>query len=157
MSIFEPSPWSDRALAVLRIVSGLVFISAGTMKLFGYPPSPAPMPPMDVMSQMWIAGVLEVFGGLAIVLGLLTRPVAFVLSGEMAVAYFQAHFPQSPFPTVNNGMPAVLFCFLFLYMAFAGAGAWSVDRAIARARARSRARGGRVDFGTGRTGGGVPA
>jgi putative oxidoreductase len=135
--IFEPSPWSDRLLAVLRIVAGLVFISYGTMKLFGYPPSPVPMPPMEPGSQLWFAGVLETYGGIAIVLGLLTRPVAFILSGEMAVAYFTAHAPQSFFPNVNNGVPAVLYCFLFLYMWFAGAGAWSVDRVIARRYRRS--------------------
>lgn len=83
----------------------MMFVSAGTMKLFGYPPSPTPMSPIQLMSELGIAGLLEVVGGLAIVLGLLTRPVAFVLSGEMAVAYFKAHFPQSFFPTVNNGVP----------------------------------------------------
>ncbi len=137
MSIFVASPNADRMLSVLRIVAGIVFVSAGTMKLFGYPPSPQPMPPVTVMSQMWIAGILETFGGLAIVVGFLTRPVAFVLSGEMAVAYFQAHFPQSVFPTVNNGIPAVLYCFLFLYMTFAGAGSWSIDAIIARSKGRA--------------------
>jgi putative oxidoreductase len=88
------------------------------------------MGPIDLTSQLGVAGMLEAVGGLAIVFGLLTRPVAFVLSGEMAVAYFQAHFPRSPFPTVNNGVPALLYCFLFLYFAFAGAGAWSVDALI---------------------------
>ena len=131
-SIFQSSPWSDRALAVLRIVAGAVFMSYGTMKLFGYPPSPQPMPPFDLASQLGIAGVLETFGGLAIVLGLLTRPVAFVLAGEMAVAYFQAHAPRSIFPVVNNGVPAVLYCFLFLYLSAAGAGAWSIDRLLRR-------------------------
>jgi putative oxidoreductase len=132
MDIFARSPHSDRLLAVLRIVAGIVFISFGTMKLFGYPPSPAPTPPL--LSQMGLAGLLEVFGGLAIVLGFLTRPVAFVLAGEMAVAYFQAHAPQSIFPSVNNGVPAVLYCFLFLYLSFAGGGAWSVDNLIARSQ-----------------------
>lgn len=131
MSIFEASPWSGRMLCVLRIVAGLVFVSAGTMKLFGYPPSPVPLPRMAPMSQLGIGAMLETFGGLAIVLGAFTRPVAFVLSGEMAVAYFQFHFPQSFFPTVNNGIPAVLYCFLYLYLAFAGPGAWSVDGLIA--------------------------
>src|SRR6266545_4237670 len=116
MSIFEASPWATRMLGVFRIVAGLVFVSAGTTKLFGYPPSPVPLPPIHLMSQMGIGGILEAFGGLAIVLGLFTRPVAFVLAGEMAVAYFQFHFPQSFFPTVNNGIPAVLYCFLFLYL-----------------------------------------
>jgi len=100
-----------------------------------------------------------VVGGLAIVFGLLTRPIAFVLSGEMAVAYFQAHFPRSPFPTVNNGVPAVLYCFLFLYFAFAGAGAWSIDALIARMATTSLPFGERrtfsfgerrIDHGTGR-------
>jgi putative oxidoreductase len=132
MSIFHPSPYSSRMLSVLRIVAGLMFVSFGTMKVFGYPPSPTPMPAFDPTSQMGIAGLLEVIGGGLLILGLLTRPVAFLLAGEMAVAYFQVHFPQSPFPTVNNGVPAVLYCFLFLYFSFAGGGAWSMDAAIAR-------------------------
>jgi putative oxidoreductase len=138
MSLFEPSPWSDRMLSVLRIVAGAVFVTSGTMKLFNYPPSPAPLPPFSLMSQLGIGAVLEVFGGLAMVLGFLTRPVAFVLAGEMAVAYFQFHFPRSFFPTVNNGIPAVLYCFLFLYLAFVGGGAWSIDAMIARSRRRRR-------------------
>jgi putative oxidoreductase len=132
MSIFRPSRYSDRVLSILRIVTALVFMSFGTMKVFGYPPSPTPLPAFDPTSQMGIAGLLEVTGGVLLILGLLTRPVAFLLAGEMAVAYFQVHFPQSPFPTVNNGVPAVVFCFLFLYFAFAGGGAWAVDAAIAR-------------------------
>jgi putative oxidoreductase len=121
-------------LSVLRIVAGLIFFSAGTMKLFGFPPMPPGAPPVLPMSQMWIGGVLEVVGGLAIMLGLFTRPVAFVLAGEMAVAYFQFHQPLSLFPTSNNGMPAILFCFIYLYFVFAGAGAWSLDSAIARSK-----------------------
>ena len=147
MSMFEPSPWSNRVLALLRIVAGLVFVSAGTMKLVGYPPSPVPIPPFGAFSELGLAAVLETFGGLAIVLGVLTRPVAFVLSGEMAVAYFQFHAPQSVFPTVNNGIPAVLYCFLFLYLAFEGAGAWSVDALLARRRKVSEARSGRIPAG----------
>ena len=108
MSIFEESPWRTRMLSILRIVAGLMFVSFGTMKIFGYPPSPMPMPPIPLMSQMGIGGMLEIIGGLAIVLGIFTRPVAFVLAGEMAVAYFQFHFPQSFFPTTSNGVPAVL-------------------------------------------------
>jgi len=138
MSLFEPSPWSDRMLAVLRIVAGAVFISAGTMKLFAWPPSPHPMPPVEWMSQMGIGATLEIVGGLLIVLGLFTRPVAFILAGEMAVAYFQFHYPTSFFPTVNQGIPALLYCFLYLYLAFAGAGAWSIDRMIARRRSMTR-------------------
>lgn len=137
MWILEPSPWSSRMLSIFRIVAGLIFILSGTMKLFGYPPSPTPMPSFELLSQVGIAGILETFGGLAITLGLLTRPVAFVLSGEMAVAYFQFHFPQSFFPTNNQGIPAALYCFFFLYLAFAGPGEWSIDTLIAR---RSRRR-----------------
>ena len=138
MSIFEPSPslWTSRTLSVLRIVAGLMFLSAGTTILFGFPPSPMPMPPIPVMSQMWIGAILELIGGLAITFGVFTRPVAFLLAGEMAVAYFQFHFPQSVFPTVNQGVPAVLYCFLFLYLMFAGAGVWSIDAMIGRSRGR---------------------
>src|ERR1700694_520487 len=134
VSIFEPAPppWPSRLLAVLRIVAGLVFMTAGSMIVFGSPPSPIPMPPFSPTSQIGIGGILELFGGLAIVLGVLTRPVAFVLAGEMAVAYFQFHAPQSFFPTVNQGIPAILYCFLFLYLMVAGAGAWSIDAMIAR-------------------------
>jgi putative oxidoreductase len=121
-------------LAVFRIVAGLLFVSFGTMKLFGYPPGPSEMPPLVILSEMGIGGILEFVGGLMIVLGLFTRPVSFVLAGEMAVAYFQFHQPQSFFPTSNNGVPAVLYCFLFLYLMFAGAGAWSIDGLIARSR-----------------------
>ena len=130
----SPSPWTGRMLSVLRIVAGLIFVSAGTMKVFGYPPGPPGMPPFDPLTEMGIGGLLEVIGGSLIVLGLLTRPVAFVLAGEMAVAYFQFHAPQSPFPTINQGIPAVLYCFLFLYLTSAGAGSWSVDAWIARRR-----------------------
>ena len=134
MSIFESArePWPSRMLAVFRIVAGLMFITFGTMKLFNYPPLPAGVPPIPVMSEAWIGGVLETFGGALIALGLFTRPVAFVLSGEMAVAYFQFHYPQSFFPSVNMGTPAIMFCFFFLYLVFAGAGAWSVDEVLAR-------------------------
>lgn len=137
MWLFKPSPWSSHVRAVLRIVAGLIFISAGTSKLFDYPSSGAPGMPVPLLTQLGIGALLEVVGGVAVVLGVLTRPVAFVLSGEMAVAYFQFHAPQSFFPTVNQGVAAVLYCFLFLYLAFAGAGAWSVDALIARARRRA--------------------
>ncbi len=133
-SIFAPSPWADRMLAVFRIVAGLVFMTAGTMKLFGYPASPVPMPPITLTSQLGVAGILETFGGAAIVLGVLTRPIAFILAGEMAVAYFQVFAPKSFFPIVNGGVPPLMYCFFFLYLTFGGAGAWSVDSAIARAR-----------------------
>jgi putative oxidoreductase len=141
MSIFEParSPWPGRMLSILRIVAGVVFFTTGTMKLFNYPPMPPGMPPIELMSQMGIGGLLETVGGVLFAIGLLTRPVAFVLAGEMAVAYFQFHHPQSFFPTVNNGVPAVLYCFIFLYFVASGAGVWSVDAAIARRRAGTAA------------------
>ena len=100
MSIFEgsPSPWTSRMLSIFRIVAGLMFIASGTTKLFSYPPAPVPMPPIELMSQMGIGAILELVGGLCIVLGFLTRPVAFVLAGEMAVAYFQFHAPFELLP-----------------------------------------------------------
>lgn len=136
MSIFEASrsAWTGRMLSIFRIVAGLTFITFGTMKLFGYPPSPVPMPPITLTSQLGLAAVLETVGGLLIVLGLFTRPVAFVLAGEMAVAYFQGHAPQSFFPATSGGVPAVLYCFFFLYLTLAGAGPWSGDAVIARRR-----------------------
>jgi putative oxidoreductase len=114
---------------LLRVVSGLLFLQAGGMKLFdwfgGVPAQFGGHPPF--MSQTWIGGVLEFYGGAAIMLGLFTRPVAFVLSGEMAVAYFQFHQPQGFWPIQNHGEPAVLLCFIFLLFAAHGAGDWSLD------------------------------
>ena len=137
MSIFEPAaqPWPDRILAIFRVVAALIFITSGTMK-FGFPASPQPMPPITLGSQIGIGALMEVVGGILIAIGLFTRPVAFVLSGEMAVAYFQFHAPGSFWPTVNMGIPAILYCFFFLYLVFAGPGAWSVDGVIAHARRR---------------------
>lgn len=138
MSIYDPapSPWAGRMLAIFRIVAGVMFISAGTMKILGFPASPMPnTPPVELMSQMGIGGLLEMVGGTLIVLGLLTRPTAFILAGEMAVAYFQFHQPQAFWPTSNMGVPAVLYCFFFLYLVAAGPGAWSLDGVIARRRA----------------------
>jgi putative oxidoreductase len=137
MSIFDPAPapWPSRMLSILRIVSGAVFITFGTMKLFNVPPMPPGQPPLELLSMTGIAGILEVFGGTAFTLGLFTRPVAFVLSGEMAVAYFIGHFPQGFWPSQNFGTPAILYCFLFLYFVFSGAGVWSIDALIARSRA----------------------
>jgi putative oxidoreductase len=120
-------------LSVLRVVAAAVFIEHGTQKLFGFPPGQMPGT-VTLFSQMGVAGVLETFGGCAILLGLLTRPIAFLLAGEMAVAYFQTHFPRSVFPIQNGGDDAVLFCFIFLYLMVAGAGSWSVDRIIATSK-----------------------
>jgi putative oxidoreductase len=133
MNVAELEAWSPRALAILRIVTALLFIEHGTMKLFGFPPSDMPQPAFP--SLFWIAGVMELVGGLLVLIGLFTRPAAFLLAGEMAVAYFMAHAPQSFFPVLNGGEPAILFCFVFLYLVFAGPGAWSVDAARARVAA----------------------
>ena len=125
------SRWADYALAFFRIVAGVVFISVGTMKVFGYPPMP-PGNSVELWSQLGIGGLMETIGGVMIVLGLFTRPVAFILSGEMAVAYFQFHAPMSIFPTTNQGMPAILYSLLFFYLVFAGPGAWSLDGVLSR-------------------------
>lgn len=127
---YSASPQSHRALGLLRIITGLLFLAEGTMKWSGFPPPPAPMPHITTTSLLGIAGLIEISGGFLIAIGLLTRPVAFILAGEMAVAYFHTHFPHGVFPMTNNGMPAVLFCFLFLYFSFAGAGAWGLDNRI---------------------------
>lgn len=116
---------APQVLSLLRIVAGLMFMQHGTQKIFGFPE--AARGPFDLMSQMGIGGVLELVGGALIVLGLFTRPVAFILSGMMAVAYFQFHAPASLYPLVNQGELAALYCWVFLYLAFAGPGAWSLD------------------------------
>jgi len=120
--------WAPYLLSLLRIVAALMFIQFGTMKLFAFPVGMTPDGgTAKLASQTGIAGILEVFGGGLILLGLFTRPVAFVLAGEMAVAYFQFHFPQSFWTVVNMGTPAVLYCFLMLYFSAAGSGPWSLD------------------------------
>ena len=119
-------------LSVFRIVVGLLFMLHGTQKMFGFPAGNMPAMPFNLMSQMGLAGVLEVFGGALIVLGFLTRPIAFLLAGEMAVAYWQFHAPKGMWPIQNHGEAAVLFCFIFLYMAVKGGGEWSLDALLAR-------------------------
>ena len=122
------SSWAPRLHSVLRIVAAFIFVLAGTMKLFAFP---AGMPPngstATPMSEFWFAGILETFGGGLLLLGLFTRPVAFLLSGEMAVAYFQFAFPQGFWPVMNNGVAPALYCFVWLYFSAAGAGPWSLD------------------------------
>jgi len=117
-----PATWSTRLLSVLRIVAGLGFLDHGVSKFFGIPPFPGTLNPL-----LTVAGGLELVGGALILIGLFTRPVAFVLSGFCAVAYFMVHFPQGFFPVANGGEPAMLYCFIFLYLAAAGGGAWSAD------------------------------
>ena len=117
--------WTPRVLALLRIMVGLLFLEHGTQKLLGFPPSANPGPAL--LSLMGIQGIIELVGGILIVLGLFTRPVAFILCGDMAVAYFMSHFPNSFFPITNRGDAAILYCFIFLYLAVAGGGTWSLD------------------------------
>ena len=126
MSAFDRlSAYQPYALAALRIFAALLFIEHGTMKLFAFPipqGDGGSLPPLFL-----VAALLEVIGGLLVLVGFLTRPVAFLLSGQMAVAYFMAHFPRGFYPAVNGGGEAILFCFIFLFLVFAGAGALSVD------------------------------
>jgi putative oxidoreductase len=117
--------WTPRGLSVLRIMSALLFMEHGTLKILGFPASDRPA--MELLSLGGIAGFFELFGGALLFLGLFTRPVAFLLSGVMAFAYFIAHAPRSFFPILNGGDAAILYCFVFLYFAFAGGGAWSID------------------------------
>ncbi len=138
------SQWSPRLLSVLRIVAALLLMQHGAQKLFGVPAAPPPPPPPQAAQQnaqqqqaaqqpsrtpplMLVAGTLELFGGLLLLLGLFTRPVAFILSGLMAAAYFMAHAPQGFWPVLNKGELAALYCFVFLYLAVAGGGLWSLD------------------------------
>jgi putative oxidoreductase len=123
------SRWQPQLLAVLRIVTALLFLEHGLSKFFGFPvPFPIhPLPPLLVA-----AGVVECLAGVLITIGLFTRIAAFLASGEMAIGYFMMHFPKSPWPVANMGEGAILFCFVFLYLAAAGPGAWSVDGARMR-------------------------
>ena len=115
--------WSPRMLSVLRIMTGLLFLEHGTQKLFAFPgPGPA------LTTLLVVQALIELVGGILILIGLFTRPVAFILAGDMAVAYFMAHAPRGFFPTLNGGQLAILFCFVFLYLFVAGGGVWSIDQ-----------------------------
>jgi putative oxidoreductase len=118
--------WSPRILSVLRIVTALLFMAHGTAKLFQMPHQPI-FDNLQLMSLLGLQGVLEAGGGLLLLIGLFSRPVAFILSGDMAVAYFMTHWPKGWLPIVNGGDLAVLFCFVFLYLCVAGPGPWSLD------------------------------
>jgi putative oxidoreductase len=123
--------WTPRLLSVLRVVAAFLFIAHGAQKLFGFlAPVGAAAPP--AFSQMWVGGVLEFLGGISLIVGLFTRPVAFVLSGMMAVGYFQMHAPSGFWPLQNKGELAVVYSFLFLFLSVAGGGSWSVDRLLRR-------------------------
>ncbi len=121
--------WSPRVLSILRIVAGLLFVEHGTSKLLHFPPVDM-FNDLQPFTLIWFAGVIELVGGVLVTLGLFTRPAAFIMSGEMAAAYFMAHAPKSPYPVLNQGGGAILFCFVFLYLAFAGGGEWSLDRML---------------------------
>jgi len=128
--------WTPRALAALRLITSYLYMQHGTAKLLHVPRLPM-FDQLAVLSPIGFAGILEIVGSLLILLGLFTRPVAFILSGEMAVAYFTVHARQGNFfmPALNQGELAVLYCFIFLFLAVAGGGSWSVDALLARKRA----------------------
>jgi putative oxidoreductase len=124
--------WTPRLLSVLRIIAGFMMVQHGAQILFGVLPQPGMPGAFSPFSLMGVAGVLEFFGGLLILLGLFTRPAAFILSGFMAVAYFMAHAPGGFWPVLNKGELAVIYCFVFLFLAAAGGGEWSIDRLLGR-------------------------
>jgi len=125
--------WAPQLLSVLRIVTAFLFIQFGTAKLFAMPGAIVPGGGVvPVASLPGIAGILESVGGLLLLLGVFTRPVAFLVSGEMAIAYFMAHAPNGFWPVLNGGHPAILFCFIWLYLSAAGPGPWSVDALLRR-------------------------
>jgi putative oxidoreductase len=127
--------YSPYALAALRIATALIFIPHGTQKLFGFPAPPASgLPPL--LSLLGIGAILELVGGLLILVGLWTRPVAFILAGEMAVAYWMFHAPRNLYPVLNGGDASILYCFVFLLLVFTGPGAWSIDGARSKERYR---------------------
>jgi len=127
--------WAPQLLSVLRIVVAFLYFQVGSAKWFAFPAAIMPGGgTAPVGSLVWFAGVIEVVGGTLFVLGLFTRPVAFILSGEMAFAYFIGHAPNGFWPVLNQGAPAVFYCFTFLYFSAAGAGPWSLDALLARRR-----------------------
>jgi putative oxidoreductase len=126
------SRFSPHLLGILRIVAGLLFLAHGLVKLAGFPPEAQPGV-QPIMTLFGLAGIIELVAGTLIMLGLFTRPAAFIAAGEMAVAYWMVHAPQSPYPVVNMGDAAILYCFVFLYFAAAGPGAFSLDAAMRKA------------------------
>ena len=136
---FFMSRYENATLALLRVMAGLFLMQHGVQKLFGWliPPD-RPGGAVELVSQRGLAGVLEVFGGILFVIGLFTRPMAFVLSGMLAVAYFQEHAPNGFWPILNRGELAALYCFVFFYFSARGGGAYSVDAVLERRRSRVR-------------------
>jgi putative oxidoreductase len=124
--------WAPRALSVLRIITGLMIIEHGMAKLLGWPVVPA-FAQLKLFSLLGLAGTIELVGGALLILGLFTQPAAFIVSGEMAVAYFMVHEPRSFFPLINGGSLAIIYCFACLYLSTAGAGPWSVDATMKKA------------------------
>ncbi len=124
--------YQGQLLSILRIVSGFVFLQHGTVKWLSFPAAHPAAGSGSFQSMSGVGGVFELIGGVLIILGLFTRPVAFLLSGEMAIAYFWAHNPRSFFPIINLGEAAILFCFVFLFIAAAGPGPWSLDAMMRR-------------------------
>jgi putative oxidoreductase len=126
-SFFESwEKWSPQVLSVARIIAAACFLEHGLQKFFGFPSAG----PGTMSTLLYVQGFLEAVGGLLLLLGVYTRAVAFILAGDMAVAYFMVHFPKSFFPAVNGGDAAILYCFIFFYIVFVGGGAWSVDRSV---------------------------
>ena len=123
--------WTPRALSVLRIITGLMIIEPGMAKLIGYPVVPA-FANLQPLSLLGAAGFIELIGGALLILGLFTQPAAFIVSGEMAVAYFMVHWPKSFYPLINGGSLAIIYCFACLYLSTAGAGPWSLDAVMKR-------------------------
>lgn len=121
--------WAPRVLSILRIAAAFIFLLHGSQKLLDLPMRAEGRPMPEMFSLFWFAGVLELFGGALLLIGLFSRQVAFLLSGMMAVAYWMVHAPQNFYPTLNGGDAAILYCFIFLYIFFAGPGPWSVDEA----------------------------
>ena len=138
MWLFQSSPAATRVLSVLRMVVAFMFISAGTMKMFGYPSRAGDPIGFDPFTQIGLAAIIEVVGGTLVLFGLATRPAAFIMSGEMAVAYFQVYAPKAFFPVINGGAAAALYCWIFFYLSFVGAGPWSLDALIQSSRRRQR-------------------
>jgi putative oxidoreductase len=118
--------WQPRVLSILRIIVGLLFMEHGLAKLTGFPPAPPGL--QTAFHLMWFAGVIEAVGGFLVAVGLFTRAAAFIMSGEMAIAYFMSHAPRGFYPAANGGDAAILYCFIFFYFFVAGGGAWALDR-----------------------------
>ena len=123
--------YAPAVLSILRIIAALLFLEHGTSRLFAWP---SPIPSPEFLTMYWFAGAIELIGGVLLVLGLFTRSAAFIVSGEMAFAYFISHAPSSFFPILNRGDASILYCFVFLYIAFAGPGPWSLDALLGRKR-----------------------